>query len=157
MIPFGLCTLTSSFAIVSQLFQRARTTELRGHSLKLYKKKISRCEKVFFQPKNCRLLERITRWHSNCSHHFQFQKQTRHLDGQIWTLKAYESLTSPSFCNCNCNCQRIPLKHSNKVSYIYCSDFQEISCYTVWMHHAIDAANNRLNNCNNRRGDRLQR
>jgi len=38
----------------SQLFQRARTTELRGQSLKLYKKKIStRCEKVFFQPKNC--------------------------------------------------------------------------------------------------------
>ena len=36
-----------------QLFQKATTTALRGHSLKLYKKS-SRLElRTFFQPKNC--------------------------------------------------------------------------------------------------------
>jgi len=41
--------------------------------------------------------------------------------------------------------------------YTYHSDSQDILCYMVWIYDAIDAANNRRNNCNNRRGDRLQR
>ena len=79
-----------------QLFQKATTTEIRGHSLKLYKKS-SRLElrKHSFS-------QRITdHWNKlpagRCSirsYHFYFQKEARYLDGQIWALKA-ESLTSP--------------------------------------------------------------
>jgi len=41
-----------------ELFQKTTTTELRGHSLKRYKKSFRlELRKHFFQPKNCRSLE----------------------------------------------------------------------------------------------------
>jgi len=36
-----------------QLFQKATTTELRGHSFKLYEKSSRLDKKTFLQPKNC--------------------------------------------------------------------------------------------------------
>jgi len=51
-----------------QLFQKATTTDLRGHSLKLYNKS-SRLE-IIKHPKNCRSLEQVTGCHSVCSYHF---------------------------------------------------------------------------------------
>ena len=58
-----------------QLFQKATTIDLRGHSFKLYKKRsrpTTGHKKILFQPKNCRLLEQVIRRRSRPirSYHF---------------------------------------------------------------------------------------
>ena len=66
-----------------QLFQKATTTELRGHSLKLYKKS-SRLElrKHFFQPKNT-----VDHWNKlpdNVVSAATISSFIKRLDEQIW-------------------------------------------------------------------------
>jgi len=78
----------------SSLFQKAKTTYLTGHSLKLYKKRSwLDVRKHFFSQRIVDYWNRLPD-DSYCSYHFLFQKNTRYSDGQIRTLKAY-SLTSP--------------------------------------------------------------
>jgi len=84
-----------------QLFQKATTTELRGHSLKLYKKS-SRLElrKHFFSQRIVDHWNKLPDDVVSAASISSF-KEAGYLDGKIWALKA-NSLTSPLIVT-NCN------------------------------------------------------
>ena len=80
-----------------QLFQKATTTDFRGHSLKLYKNSSQLdIRKTFFSQRivdHCNKLPDDTVSAATISS-FKNKLPGRYLDGEIWTLRA-NSLTSP--------------------------------------------------------------
>ena len=137
----ALCTKVHRAVIKSdQLFQKATTTELRGHSLKLYKKS-SRLElrKHSFSQRI------VDHWNklpddvvSIRSYHFYLQKETRYLDGQIWALKG-DSLTSPLIVTVTVMYFRKAEKDEphTLISCSHCIPFPKFTPFDKWFNRKI--------------------